>query len=207
MAAFIDITRPLSPDLAMWPGDTPFRLNRILRLEVGDSVNLGSIQCSLHAGTHLDAPFHYQAGGTTIDQVEFSAVCGRAIVIDGRGRKALDTTLLTGLDLKRCPRVLVRTDAWRDPKTFPLAFPHPTAEFVELLGKVGVVLLGLDLPSVDAVDSTELPNHHALGRNGIHILESLDLSAVEAGEYELWALPLKLVGGDASPVRAVLRPL
>jgi arylformamidase len=122
-------------------------------------------------------------------------------VIDGRGQETLGEELFVGA---LPPRILVRTDAWPEGAPFPTTVPTLNPDAVEALQARGVFLLGVDVPSVDAIDSQDLPIHHALAHAGIHILESLDLSQVEPGRYTLIALPLPLKKGDASPVRAVL---
>jgi arylformamidase len=108
-------------------------------------------------------------------------------------------------DLSGTPRVLLRTDGWTDHTRFPSAIPVMEEDVPEWFHQNGVVLVGVDVPSVDDLDSKTLPNHHALGARGIAILESLDLSRVSGGTYELIALPMKLAGADGAPVRAILR--
>jgi arylformamidase len=93
---------------------------------------------------------------------------------------------------------------WSDSRIFPEWIPVIALDVAEWLGKRDVKLLGLDLPSVDAIDAKILVNHHALAAAGIAIVESLDLSEVEAGTYHFSALPLRISGGDAAPVRAIL---
>jgi arylformamidase len=111
---------------------------------------------------------------------------------------------LIGLRFDGVPRLLLRTGAWADHSRFPERVPTIACDVPAFLRSRGIKLLGIDVPSVDTIESKDLPNHHALARCGIHILESLDLSGVEPGLYQLSALPLRLVGADAAPVRAVL---
>jgi arylformamidase len=140
-----------------------------------------------------------------VEALPLYAFVGPARVLDVRGRPVICRDDLARFDFSRTPRVLFRTDAWSDPTRFPDAIPVLAADVPDWLRERGVVLVGVDVPSVDALDSKDLPNHHALGRNGIAILESLYLKDVPEGVYELMALPLKLVGADGAPVRAVLR--
>ena len=202
---WIDVSRPLSATLGTWPGDTPFSLERVMRIEDGASVNVGALSTSLHAGTHLDAPFHYEADGATVDQLPLDLTCGSALVIDARGAARFGPALLRGRDLGETPRVLLRTDTWRRHDRFPTEWPRATRPFITALAAAGVRLIGLDVPSVDSLRSKSMPMHHAFAAAGICILESLDLRGVKAGRYELCALPLRISGGDASPVRAILR--
>lgn len=201
-----DITLQMQSALANWPGDIPFSQTVQMEIEKGDSVNLSSIQLSLHTGTHADAPFHYDPTGKKIAEVNLSCYLGTAVVIDVSGLEIIPKEALLP-HLVEVKRVLLRTNAWQDHTQFPENIPVLAPGVPDLLGEQGVLLLGLDVPSVDALDSKTLPNHHALGRNGVMIIESLDLRGVPEGTYELIALPLRLVEGDGSPIRAVLRSL
>ena len=200
----IDITHPLSKSLAPWPGDTPFDFQFVARWREGASCNVGKLTCSIHTGTHLDAPYHYDEGGATIDALSLETFIGPARVFLVQDQKVITRAVFNGLDGRATPRVLVRTNAYDDKSVFPPAIPTLASDVPAWLGEQGVRLLGLDLPSVDQVDSKTLPLHHALGRANIAILENLDLRHVPPGNYDLVALPLRLAGADGSPVRAVL---
>ena len=201
----IDISTPMTNTLAGWPGDTPYRFDLAWTRAGGSSVNVGRIASSLHTGTHADAPFHFDDAGATIDQLPLEPFVGPAWVVDCRGRATISVEDLDGLDLAQTPRLLFRTDAWRDRTRFPESIPTLGPAVPALLGERGVILAGFDLPSVDDLQSKTLPNHHGLAASGIMILEGLDLLRVVPGRYELIALPLRLVGADGAPVRAVLR--
>lgn len=206
MAVLIDISAPLEPQLAPWPGDTPLTLETRLSLADGDTVNLATYQASLHLGTHADAPLHFAAGAASIEHVPLAAYWGPAVVIDvHRYGFEIPAEALDGVDLTSTPRVLLRTSAWTDRTEFPIDIPVISEGLADRLAAAKVRLLGLDVPSVDTLDSGDLPNHHSLHAAGIAILEGLVLDAVAPGVYELCALPLPIRGGDASPVRAVLR--
>lgn len=210
-----DITRPLHNALAPWPGDTAFHFKRTWEMSAGASVNVGAVTMGVHNGTHADAPIHFRPEGIGIDTMPLEIFCGPAVVIDLSDARHDDPCAPIRLpelepvaaDLPRAPRLLLKTGAWQDSTQFPPCIPVVAPEVPAWLGARGVVLLGMDVPSVDATDSKTMPNHHALFRAGVSILESLDLRAVPAGVYELIALPLKIVGGDAAPVRAILRAL
>lgn len=204
-----DISRPLMPALAVWPGDTPFNLEMNLRLSEGASVNLSTLRLSAHTGAHADAPWHFTAAGLTIDQAALEAYWGLAqLVTVARPAGGLTPADFAAYDLTRAPRLLVRSSASGRPLTeFPSAFVYPTPDLADFLATQGIILYGSDAPSMDAADSQTLPGHHALWRHGIAILEGLDLSQPPDGLYELAALPLRIVGGDGSPVRAALRAL
>lgn len=200
-----DITLPVEPSLACWPGDTAYQFQRLSRIEAGDTINLGSVRMSVHTGTHADAPFHFDDKGVDIASLSLEAFVGAAVVVDVVGKPFITIADVENLNLQATPRVLFRTLAWQDYSRFPEKFPIMEPNLPDYLGAQGVVLIGLDVPSVDAFDSKTLDNHHALQRNQIHILESLYLAEVPVGVYELIALPLRLIGSDGSPVRAILR--
>ncbi len=210
-ATVIDITRRLAADLAPWPGDAHFDYRLAGRIAGGFSVNLGRITTSVHSGTHADAFYHFEEDGLTIDQFAPERYLGPAVVVDlsakFAGISASSLGEITVDDLEpapRAPRVLIKTGAWPDSTKFPEAIPFLARGVAEWMQGRGVKMLGLDLPSVDALDSKELANHHALAAADIAIVEGLDLSHAEAGLYSLSALPLNIIGGDGAPVRAVL---
>ncbi len=200
-----DITLSLRNDLPCWPGDTPFGFVLAWSKADGATVNVGRVTTTVHIGTHVDAPFHFDSTGKSIEQVPLDPYIGPARVIDVRGRSLIKVDDLASFDLTETPRLLLRTDGWLDHSRFPESIPVLDRAVPSFLKEQGVILLGLDVPSVDQIDSKDLPIHHALGSSGIFILESVDLTRVEPGVYELIALPLKIVGADGSPVRAILR--
>jgi arylformamidase len=207
-----DISRELSTASPPWPGDAPFTLTQNARIEEGASVNLGMISTSLHNGSHADAANHFEPRGATIEQADLTAYLGPAVVADLSANYrdgaipqiTVDDLARWSDDLKSAPRLLLKTNVWRDADIFPKQIPTIAPSVPEWLQKLEVKLLGFDVPSVDDISSKELVNHHALARAGIAIVESLDLSAVESGRYNFVGLPLKIRGGDGSPLRAVL---
>jgi arylformamidase len=207
MNALIDISPPLSADTPVFPGDSPFHSVWRWRMQDGAPVNVSTITLSVHAGAHADAPLHYDRTGAPIDAVPLDRFVGPCRVLDMRGAGTFVRAEALARSLGEAalpPRILLRTHAvspvaW-DPSFTAL---HPAA--IELLAARGVVLVGVDTASVDPADSKTLPAHDAARRCGLTILENLVLSHVAAGNYELIALPLRLAGLDAAPVRAVLR--
>ncbi len=200
-----DITIPMRDALACWPGDVPFRFDWTMRKKDGATVNVGRFELSVHCGTHFDAPFHFDDAGATAGTVDLQPFLGPARVIPLTDRPRLRREDLEQFDLSGTPRVLFRTDGWTDHTHFPTTIPVMDEDVPDWLHQHGVVLVGVDVPSVDQLDSKTLPNHHRLGAHGITILESLDLSQVTGGRYELIALPIRLVDADGAPVRAILR--
>jgi len=203
-----DISRPLFNGLAPWPGDTAFHFELKWKMAEAATVNVGAIGMGVHNGTHADAPFHFKQGAMTIEQVPLEVYLGDAVVVDLSKKFGTDRTRQITLgDLESsadAPRLLLKTGVWRDSKIFPEWIPVIASDVAEWLRKRKVKLLGLDLPSVDSIDAKVLVNHHALAAAGVAIVESLDLSEVSAGTYHFSALPLRITGGDAAPVRAIL---
>ena len=200
----LDITLPLRPGVAVWPGDVAYTFEQTLRQADGGSVNVGAARLSMHTGTHADAPFHFDSAGQTMDAVSLTPYVGPCQVIDVPPGDAIRLADVEPHLAPGMQRVLFRTNAWADPTRFPTAIPVMDLDLVRWLGRQGTLLVGLDVPSVDAIDSKDLPVHHAMASHGIAILESLHLREAPAGQYELVALPMKVVGGDGAPVRAVL---
>ncbi|MCA1319294.1 arylformamidase [Bacillus tianshenii] len=200
-----DISRTLHCKTPTWPGDTPFSYSLNWTKEETGSVNVGSIEMSVHTATHIDAPYHFDEKGAKVDQLDLSVFMGRAIVVDVSKLKELNRVsleaLLKGQEKKR---VLFKTNAWEDEEVFPEGIPSLKLDAITLLKELSVPLIGVDLPSVDQLESKDLEVHHLLHETNIAILEGIDLRNVDEGEYQLVALPLKIEGADGSPVRAVL---
>lgn len=202
-----DITLPMSRSLACWPGDTPYQYRYNMKMRDGANINLGTVEMSAHTGTHADAPFHYLSDGATIEALDLNIYLGPARVVDVSCKDTIRAADLQHLRDNPVPRVLLKTGAWQDYGYFPDTVPVMEEGLPAFLKECGVILIGLDVPSVDQIISKALPIHNELGEVGIHILESLYLAEVPEGDYELIALPLKMVGADGSPVRAILRSL
>jgi arylformamidase len=202
-----DITLPMTVDLAYWPGDVPYEFSFSATMEGGSTNNIGVIHGSVHFGTHVDAPFHFERHGATIEELDLSTYCGPAAVVDATGESEITAVVFDGVDFAMFKRVLVKTGAWASRDLFPADFPVLAKGVADFLKSQGVILLGVDVPSVDKFGAPVITNHYSLSAARIAIIESLDLSEVPAGTYELIALPLKIVGGDGSPVRAILRDL
>jgi len=208
-----DISRTLSNDFAEWPGDEPFDYRLTREIDKGATVNLGAVKMSVHNGTHADARFHFDSKGKSIDKAPLDIYLGRATVADLAKSflQSKEKRLITIEDLQpqaediaATSRLLIKTGRWSNSTIFPNQIPVIAADVPAWLQKNGVKLLGLDLPSVDEIDSKSLQNHHVLAGAGIAIVESLDLSDVGPGIYHLAALPLKIAGGDGAPMRAIL---
>jgi arylformamidase len=207
MSKWIDISQPLTNDMAVFPGDERFQFSLTHTKEQIGSANIGRMSASLHTGTHIDAPFHYDSNGRTVDQLDLNRYIGRATVVDVSHTDFVTAEDLGKLDVHLAPRVLLKTALPNNPKQFPKKMPVLHQDIAGFLKRNGVFLLGVDTPSVDPAESKKLETHHALYEHNINILENIMLDHVPAGDYELIALPLAIQGGDGSPVRAVLRPI
>lgn len=205
---FWDISPPVEARSPVFPGDTPYSQRWSATLGDGCPVNVSAVTLSPHVGAHADAPLHYDPAGLPVGALDLAPFMGPCRVIHAIGCGPLiEWHHLAHAAQALPPRVLVRSferapvDRWTD------AFSAFAAATIERLADAGVRLVGIDTASVDPADSKTLPSHQVLRRRGLRVLENLVLDEVPEGDYELIALPLKLMTADASPVRAVLRPL
>jgi arylformamidase len=202
-----DITPPITPKLAVWPGDTPASREVLMDLARGDNITLSTLRATVHVGAHADGPNHYGKDAPAINERSLDYYLGLCQVI------CVDVARATRIELSmlRCevtqPRVLFATGTYPDPQNWNGDFAALSVELIDFLHERGVITVGLDTPSVDLFESKDLPAHKAILRHNMSILEGLVLKDVPEGTYELIALPLPLVGFDASPVRAVLRTM
>jgi arylformamidase len=203
-----DISPPVAPGAPVFPGDTPYQQQWAAQIAPGCPVNVSTITLSPHVGAHADAPLHYDPHGEAIGAIDLAPYLGPCRVIHAIGRGPLvgwdDLAHATqGLP----PRVLVRTYQRAPVDRWDADLAAFAADTIERLAASGVRLVGIDTASIDPADSKTLPSHQAVRRLGLRVLENLVLDDVPEGDYELIALPLKLMTADASPVRAVLREL
>jgi arylformamidase len=208
MSKIIDVTIPLSAQVPVYPGDTRFVLETTDRIETGGSSNMSRITMSSHAGTHVDAPYHFLADGATVDQLPLEILMGKARVVQVAAVSSIERSNLESLGLHDDIRLLIKTR-----NSGMLRQPDFQSDFVSLspagaayLAQAGIKLVGLDYLSIDPCPSADHPAHHALLEAGVVVVEGLDLSRVEPGEYDMVCLPLRIEGGDGSPARVVLRP-
>jgi arylformamidase len=202
-----DITPSISEKLAVWPGDTPLNREVLLDIARGDNITLSTLRATVHLGAHADGPNHYDKGAPSIDERALDYYFGRCQVIQldvARATRIVPEMLAGKIS---APRVLFATGTFPNPENWNSDFAALSVELVDFLHERGVITVGIDTPSVDLFESKDLPAHKAILRHNMAILEGLVLNGVPEGEYELIALPLKLVGFDASPVRAVLRAI
>ena len=202
-----DISPPVHADAPVFPGDARYAQAWNARIGPGCPVNVATLTLSPHIGAHADAPLHYDEAGAAIGAVDLAPYLGPCRVVHAIGCGPLIEWAHLRHALHSLPtRVLVRSYA-RQPAGWDPALPAFAPQTVERLADLGVVLIGIDSASIDPADSKALPSHQVIRRRGLRVLENLVLDDVPEGDYELIALPLKLMTADASPVRAVLRPL
>ena len=203
-----DISPPLSTATPTWPGDTPFQEERVWSYGPECPVNVGRITLSPHTGAHVDAPLHYSPDGAPIGEVALDTYMGPCRVLHCLDSGALVEPEQLAGRLGQVPeRVLLRTYRQAPLATWDSDFTAVAKATVDLLASLGVRLIGIDTPSLDPQTSKTMDAHNAIARHGMAILEGIVLDDVPEGDYELIALPLRFANLDASPVRAILRPL
>jgi arylformamidase len=205
---WLDISAPINPSMPTFEGDPPVEFELVKSLAGGDVCNLTRIDMGAHAGTHIDAPIHFVPGGAGSETIAIDAVVGPAWVVDAREQRGP----ITADDLARMAippaetRILFRTSnslLWEQPG-FQTGFVGLDASASEVLAGRPTTLVGIDYLSV-APFGDPTPTHVALLSAGVVVLEGLDLRAIEPGPYELLCLPLRIVGSDGAPARALLR--
>ncbi|MBK7654028.1 MAG: arylformamidase [Betaproteobacteria bacterium] len=207
-----DISAPVATGSPVFPGDTAYQQQWGAQINDTCPVNVGMLTLSPHVGTHADAPLHYDPTGQTVGEVDLATYIGPCRVIHAIGCGPLiqwqHLVHAIGSAATSLPaRVLVRTYAKAPIDRWDPALTAFSPDTVEHLAERGVRLIGIDTASIDPADSKTLDSHQVIRRHDMRVLENLVLDNVPEGDYELIALPLKLMQADASPVRAVLRSL
>ena len=203
-----DITLGITPNMPVWPGDPPIDLERISRMEDGAPSNVTKLVTTTHSGTHVDAPLHFLPDGSAVDTLDLKLLMGRAYVVHVPDAQVIDAKVLEEAGIPpRTKRVLFKTRNsayWaRGEQDFQEDYVAVDSSGAAWLVEKGVQLVGIDYLSISTFNDLIEP-HKILLSKGIIILEGLDLSHVEQGRYKLHCLPLKVVGADGAPARAVL---
>ena len=205
---WLDVSVPVRPGMVHWPGDGPVKFERQMSIAKGAEANVTRLDMSAHTGTHMDAPLHFFDEDPGMEAFPLDIGMGRARVIAIEGEEPIDRGQLEGMEIESGERILFRTvnsdRSWWE-RDFDPGFVYVSHEAAELLGEIGVALVGIDYLSVGAGDEGG-DVHRALLGAGSWVVEGLDLSTVEPGDYELICLPVKLVGSDGAPARVLLRP-
>jgi len=203
-----DITLTISPDLPVWPGDPPVKIERVAKIEEGANSNLSRMSMGVHTGTHVDAPLHFLTGGNGVESLPLNILIGRAYVLN-----LPDADIITASVLKQSSiptetnRLIIKTRnsqylAHKDP-VFRTGFVGISADGAEFLVGLGIKLIGIDYLSVAPYKQSR-PTHEILLKSDVVIVEGLDLSNITQGQYTLYCLPLKIAGCDGAPARAIL---
>lgn len=203
-----DISPAISPQMAVFPGDTAFSRKKLMSFDQGHHLELSTINSTVHLGAHADAPIHYHADGVGIGERNLNFYLGECQVIHCHKKQG---ERIYPDDIARykiqAPRVLFRTGSFPNPNEWNNDFNSLSPELIELLSSKKVITIGIDTPSIDPADDEDMVTHKMIFDKNMAILEGIVLDEVPEGLYELIALPLKISGADASPVRAILREL
>jgi arylformamidase len=203
---FYDISVPISPAMHVYPGDPAVSVEKTMRIANGDVANVTTLNFGTHTGTHVDAPHHFVDGAMTVDKIPLNLLVGRARVVEVTA-PVISAAVLGEFDFTADARVLFKTRnsyLWREP-SFVRDFVHLTKDAAELLVGAGIKVVGIDYLSVEKFGFDQPDVHRTLLSKGTVIIEGLDLSEVEPGDYELICLPLRIQDGDGAPARVVLR--
>lgn len=203
----IDITITMNEAMPNWPDNPPFERRPIASIE-SDGYNLSALSMTAHAGTHIDAPFHFADSGMTVDRIPLEWLIGLARVVYCPEEKLIRREWLQEIDIIGVERLLIKTrnsELWKQ-KGFQEDFVGLDVGAVDYFVELGVKVVGIDYLSLDAYEDKAVPVHHMLLEKGIVGIEGLDLAEVEPGDYQLVCLPLKIGGSDGAPCRAVLIP-
>jgi arylformamidase len=205
MKKIYDITMGIHDGMLVYPGDPGVGVRRVKKIEDNSSANISEYCMGSHTGTHVDPPFHFDPSGSTVEALPLDAMIGEAVVVQARG-EYIDRKFIEGASIPDAARVLFKTrnSALGLEPPFREDFTHLTLDAAEYLVERGVRLVGIDYLSVEKFHSKDHAVHRLFLDNGVVIVEGLDLSNVEPGRYELICMPLKVVGGDGAPARAVL---
>ncbi|WP_323703855.1 cyclase family protein [Mammaliicoccus sp. Dog046] len=200
---WVDITQSLTNRIANWPGDEAFHFKLAETKDDNGVVNIGSISTTTHIGTHMDAPFHFDNEGITIDQIDVNRLIGKATLVECIGEDIITKEMLMDKAIKGTI-IMIKTQERANPERFPEEVPALTEDAINYLASIDIKVFGIDVPSVDKIASTTLDNHHTFQKCDIINIENLLLEDVSEGYYDFIGLPLKVVGADGCPIRAVI---
>jgi arylformamidase len=207
MARIHDVTVPLTSGVPVTPGDPPFSLEPTQELAKGQPRNVARLVLGTQTGTHVAAPYHFLADGATVDQLPLEILLGKCRVVEIPSRDRVDRPDLEALDLRDDLRILFKTRmaGQMSKPEFQPDHLYLTEDGATYLVQAGIKLVGFDYLAFEKPGSVDAPAHQALLASGVVIVKGLDLSEVEAGEYDLCCLPLRIVGADGAPARVLLR--
>ena len=203
-----DISIPITPEMPVWPGDPAVSMQRVSKIEDGDNANVTHVSLSAHTGTHVDAPYHFLPDGDTLEAIPLNIMIGRAYVLYLPNVDLITADVLKQAEIpQRTRRVLFKTrnsDIWaRAEKDFQTGFVAVSPDGAQYLVERGIKMVGIDYLSIAPFKQSR-PTHEILLKNGVFILEGINLTEVVPGRYTLYCLPLNLHGVDGAPARAIL---
>jgi arylformamidase len=205
---WMDISVPLRSGMVHWPDNPPVDIERAMDINRGDVCNVSKMSLGVHTGTHMDAPIHFLANGIGIDQMPLTAAVGRARVIEIADPVSIKPGELVAHSIQRGERILFKTlnspRCWQT-DDFVEDFVYVSHEAAAYLATIGAQTVGVDYLSVGGAQIDGPQTHQALLEAGIWIIEGLNLAQAQPGIYDLICLPLRIVGGDGAPARAMLR--
>ena len=209
-SGWIDISVSLTDSMLHWPDDPPVEIKKVLDMSKGDECNLTHISMAVHAGTHMDAPRHFKKSGSGIDKMPPSAVIGKARVIEIKDDELINVEEIRPHRIKKGERILFKTknskSKWIN-KPFNKKFIHLSTDAASFLAGRKVQMIGVDYLSIGGYQGNGAEVHDIILKAGIWVVEGLDLTKIEPGEYEIICLPIKIAGSDGAPARAILRPI
>jgi arylformamidase len=204
----LDVSVLLAPGIATYPGNPELEITPVKRIARGDSSNNSRLVMGTHTGTHVDAPKHFFDDKPGVESLPLELLVGRARVIELPYRGGITQEHLKEAGLREDLRVLLRTPnsaLWNSGDGFHQDYTYITEDGARFLVDQGVKVVGVDYLSVEQFHKPGAPAHHALLGNGVIIIEGLNLSEADAGQYEMYCLPLRIAGGDGAPARVVLK--
>ena len=204
---FYDITMPLTPQIVVYPGDPPFRIDELMRISDGDICNLSFLSMASHTGTHIDVPRHFFEEGLTVDQIPPDYFIGKARVCEILAQSMITVTDLQERLIQKGEIILLKTQNSHliTSSEFQTHYTYLTTDAIQYLADRQIKVLGFDYLSVDSYQNNNYQGHKILLSNNIFIIEGLNLSAIKPGEYEMIGLPLNIKNGNGSPIRVLLR--
>lgn len=206
-----DLSVTISEDMPVWPKDPNVVITKKSSIFCGDACNVTQLNIGSHTGTHIDAPYHFDKNGLKIDQIDLEVLVGIARVFDMGADSDISLEDIKGLNLSGVKRVLFRTvnsDIWeKGLNSFTENYVAIASDAAKYLVDSGIKLVGIDYLSIEKFGSKSHDTHNTLLKNGLIVLEGLNLSGIVPGDYELVALPLKIKNGDGSPARVILKDL
>lgn len=208
MARFIDVSVPLKTGMPAFPGNPEFELHAVKRIAEGGSSNVSRLVLGTHTGTHVDAPRHFFDNAATVDALALDLLIGRTRVVEIAKRGGITRDDLAAANLREDLRVLLKTPnsaLWNSSEGFHSDYTYLSAEGAKFLVDQGVKVVGVDYLSVEQFKKAGAPAHHMLLGNGVIVIEGLNLSDADAGQYEMYCLPLRIQDGDGAPARVVLK--